>query len=115
MRIQSIVFIKQAFTYLLTIVDHFTRWVEVVPLVDVSAETVAQAFVSNWVSRFGTPPLITTNQRRQFESTLWSQLMKILGTHRSRTTVYHPSATGLVERLHRQLKAGLGLSFLGFF
>ena len=76
-------------------------------MVDISAETVAQAFVSNWVSRFGTPALIITDQGRQFESTLWSQLMQILGTHRSRTTAYHPSSNGLVERLHRQLKAAI--------
>ena len=89
------------FTYLLTIVDQFTCWVAF------SAETVAQAFVSNWVSRFRTPTLITTDQGRQFESVLWSQLMKILGTHRSRTRAYHPSTNGLVERVHRQLKAAI--------
>ncbi|XP_038072074.1 BDNF/NT-3 growth factors receptor-like [Patiria miniata] len=31
----------------------------------------------------------------------------MLGTTRIRTTAYHPSANGLVERLHRQLKASL--------
>ena len=33
--------------------------------------------------------------------------MNLLGSHRIRTTAYHPCANGLVERLHRQLKAGL--------
>ena len=33
--------------------------------------------------------------------------MKILGTQRTRTTAYHPIANGLVERLHRQLKAAI--------
>ena len=94
-------------SYLLTIVDWFTRWPEAIPLVDATAETVAQAFISNWVSRFGVPTLITTDQGRQFESSLWSQLMKILGTQRTCTTAYHPIANGLVERLHRQLKAAI--------
>ena len=89
-------------TYLLTMVDRFTRWPEVVP-----AETVAHAFVTTWVSRFGVPTLITTDQGRQFESSLWSQLMKILGTHRIRTTAYHPIANGVVEQLHRQFKASI--------
>ena len=33
--------------------------------------------------------------------------MRFLGTHRIRTTAYHPAANGLVERFHRQLKAAL--------
>uniref|UniRef100_A0A1X7UXE9 Integrase catalytic domain-containing protein n=1 Tax=Amphimedon queenslandica TaxID=400682 RepID=A0A1X7UXE9_AMPQE len=98
---------SQGFTCLLTIVNRFTRWVKITPLGGILADTVAQAFVSTWISRFGTPTLITTDQGLQFESTLWSQLMKIQGTHRSRTTVYHPSANGLEERVHRQLKAAI--------
>ena len=98
---------SQGFTYLLTVVDRFTCWVEAVPLVDITAETVAQVFVSQWVSCFGAPASITTDQGRQFESTLWSHIMKVLGTQRSRTTAYHPIANGLVERFHRQLKAAI--------
>ena len=33
--------------------------------------------------------------------------MTLLGISRTRTTAYHPSANGLVERFHRQLKASL--------
>ena len=33
--------------------------------------------------------------------------MQLLGIHRIRTTAYHPCSNGLVERLHRQLKASL--------
>uniref|UniRef100_A0A1X7T6Y5 Integrase catalytic domain-containing protein n=1 Tax=Amphimedon queenslandica TaxID=400682 RepID=A0A1X7T6Y5_AMPQE len=88
-------------------IDHFTRWPEVVPLSDCTATSVALAFVSHWVARFGVPTSITTDQGRQFESSLWSQLMQVLGSHRIRTTAYHPIANGMVERLHRQLKAAI--------
>ena len=43
----------------------------------------------------------------QFESALWQQLMCLLGPNRIRTMAYHPSANGLVERFHHQLKASL--------
>ena len=91
-------------------VDRFTRWPEAVPLVDMSANTVARAFISTWIARFGVPSNITTDRGRQFESLLsllWTQLMRLLGTTRIRTTAYHPCANGLVERFHRQLKASL--------
>ena len=94
-------------TYLLTMVDRFTRWPEAVPLVDMTADTVARAFVASWVSRLGVPSTITTDRGRQFESHLWVKLMRLLGTNRIRTTAYHPCANGLVERFHRQLKAAL--------
>ena len=98
---------SQGYSYLLTCVDRFTRWPEAIPLPNITASTVAQAFVSGWIARFGTPSTITTDRGAQFESDLFAQLMCLLGSHRIRTTAYHPAANGLVERFHRQLKAGL--------
>ena len=98
---------SQGCSYLLTMVDRFTQWPDVIPIPGSTAETVAQAFVNGWVSRFGVPSTITTDRGQQFESTLWIQLMRLLGTQRIRTTAYHPIANGLVERFHHQSKGAL--------
>lgn len=59
------------------------------------------------MSRFGCPAVVTTDRGRQFQSALFNALAAILGVRHIHTTSYHPSANGMVERLHRQLKAAL--------
>lgn len=95
------------FSYCLTCVDRFSRWPEVYPMVDQTAKTVATTFFSGWISRFGVPDTISTDQGRQFESDLFRNLLKFLGITKIRTTAYNPSANGLVERFHRQLKSSI--------
>ncbi|CAH8608230.1 unnamed protein product, partial [Dicrocoelium dendriticum] len=98
---------SSGYKYLLTCIDRFTRWPVAVPIADISAETVAHNFVAHWIAHYGVPSTITTDRGAQFESTLFRELTNTLGTKRIRTTTYHPSSNGLVERFHRHLKTAL--------
>ncbi|TNN04713.1 Pro-Pol polyprotein isoform 3, partial [Schistosoma japonicum] len=91
-----------------TYIDKFTRFpIAAVAITDITAETVVKVFMQNWVTTFGTPITITTDRGAQFESELFNDFGKLLGSKRIRCTAYHPQANGMVERFHRQLKAAL--------
>ena len=98
---------SNGFRYLLTAVERFTRWPVAVPIVDMSAESVIDAFTYGWIQTFGVPSTITSDRGTQFSSTIFTQLAKIWGIELIMTTPYHPEANGLAECFHRQLKEAL--------
>ncbi|GFT43484.1 hypothetical protein TNCV_815291 [Trichonephila clavipes] len=59
-------------SYLLTCVDRFTRWPEVFPIPDKTADTIARTFLLGWIARFGVPERITSNRGTNFQSNLFS-------------------------------------------
>ena len=97
----------QGFNYLLTILDRYSRWPEAVPLKGITADECASAFIANWVARHGVPRHITSDRGRQFVSHVWQKMADSMQTKLHYTTPYHPQANGLVERLHRTMKAAL--------
>ena len=96
-----------SYRYCLTMIDRFTRWPVAVPLTNIRAETVAAALVAHWITQFGCPLTITSDQGTQFESALFKELARLAGAKHIHTTPYHSQANGIVERFHRTLKAAL--------
>ncbi|XP_058801440.1 uncharacterized protein LOC131670096 [Phymastichus coffea] len=97
----------QSWRYCFTIIDRFTRWPVAVPLADITADTVANALVQHWIAHYGCPITITSDQGTQFESALFDALARLTGAHHIHTTPYHPQSNGMIERLHRTIKAAL--------
>jgi transposase InsO family protein len=88
-------------SYIFTAVDRPSRWLEAIPLRDMSAASCG------WVSRFGVPTLITSDRGTQFTSAIWEALCSKLGVKHITTAAYHPQSNGMVERAHRQLKEAM--------
>lgn len=89
--------------YILMLVCQFTKWLEAYPLSDQTAETVAKAIIDNFISRFGCPLQIHTDQGRNFTSSLFQAVCDSLDITKTRTTPYRPCSIGQVERYNRTL------------
>ena len=61
--------------YIVTLVDHFSKWAEAIPLRNHTAPTVARALTVHVFSRFGAPFQLLSDRGPEFESELFSQLM----------------------------------------
>ena len=89
--------------YVLVMVYCFSRWTEACPLPDETALTVADAFFQHIVCRFGMPMVIHSDQGREFEDKIMQELCTMGGSHKTKTTPYHPESDGTVERFNRTL------------
>ena len=78
--------------YLLTVIDRFTRHLECIPLREITAKACADAFLLNWVARFGSPQLMICDRGTQFTSHLWEELCAFLGCKLVHTTAFQPES-----------------------
>lgn len=93
--------------YLLTFVDHLTRYVEVFPIPDQTAETIARVYATQIVTRHGAGSKLITDQGRAFMSEFFKETCKVLGVRKVHTSSYHSMANGLTERFNKSLHSGL--------
>ena len=89
--------------YVLVIVDCFTRWTEAFPILDKTAQSVADVLFNQVFCRFGMPSVIHSDQGREFENKILQELCLLGGSHKTKTTPYHPESDGMVERFNRTL------------
>ena len=89
--------------YILVMIDQFTKWVELEPLPNQTAEIIAKSLVDRFISRFGTPRIIISDQGANFTSQLFLSVCKLLQITKNRTSPYRPSANGQVERSNRTI------------
>ena len=84
--------------YVLVMVEHFSKWIELVALPQNSSESAAAAFLDRVLARFGAPTEVTTDQGREFLGSFEELCMQALIDHRT-TSRDHPEADGLAERV----------------
>ena len=92
---------------ILVLVDQFTKWFECNVVPHQTVKVVCKELDNQFITRFGLPQQIHSDQGRNFESGLFQQLWRTLDIIKTKTTLYRPSANGQVERYNRILLAAV--------
>jgi hypothetical protein len=87
-------------------IEHFSKWVELVVLADKSSHNTNQTFLQQVLSRFGACVECFTYQGSEFRGEFQDLLDHALIDHR-RTLRGHPQVDGLVEIMVQTCKKGL--------
>ena len=88
--------------YAIVFMDYLTKWPEVFPVPNQTAETIARALVEV-ISRHGVPAKLLSDRGANFLSDILQEVYKLLGIKKVNTSAYHPQSDGLVERFNRTL------------
>ena len=70
--------------FILTVIDHFSKFAFAFPMRNQEASTVAKILVEKVICLMGTPTRILTDQGPNFESILFKELCKALGVAKVR-------------------------------
>ncbi|KAL8442786.1 hypothetical protein Emag_006226 [Eimeria magna] len=101
-------------THILVFIDHHTRWDELVPPASPTAASVAEAFFTVWVSRWGTPRALLSDNGPQFAGDSLRQLCAQFGMNKVYAALYHPRGNSIVEAYMRSLNSTLRLCLHNF-
>ncbi|CAG2189208.1 unnamed protein product [Mytilus edulis] len=94
---------NEGYSYVLLLVDSFSKWSEAFPMKTQEASEVAKVLFREIISRYGAMKCLVTDLGRNFVSNLVNALCEMLNITRHHTSSYHPQTNGLVERTNSTL------------
>ena len=89
-------------TYILTIKDTYSRWLEAIPTTRTDAKNVARILEREIFARWGLPLQVHADRGSQFTSGMMAQIYKELDMRETHTPAYSPKSNP-VERVHADL------------
>ncbi len=88
--------------YVITFIDTFTRFVELIPTRSASAKDACRALLQV-LGRYGTPKAVRSDKGSQYMANMFQQLLQVMDLAHVTSLPYHPRANGLVERANAEL------------
>ena len=96
--------VRHRHTACCVVCDRFTRMIHIEPCRDhATAQETVGMMLRMVISRHGCPRVVISDRGTQFDSELWADVWKMLGTRVSLASTHHPQTNGLTERCNRTL------------
>lgn len=89
--------------WIVTAVDHLTRYAETSSVITGSAVEVADFILHAIILRHGAPRVLLSDRGKVFLSQMVNEVLRASGTTHKTASSYHPQTNGLTERFHRTL------------
>jgi len=94
--------------FMITVLDHFTKYAFAFLVRNHEAVTVAKYLVERVFLVYGVPTQLLSDRGAEFEGSVMSEVCRLMEIDKIRTTSYKPSTNGALERVNRTLKTMLG-------
>lgn len=98
---------KGGYRYCLVIIDKFSKWIEVIPTRNNSANTVARVLANQILPLWGAPVQIESDQGTHFTGQIMQSMCKMLNIKQRFHVPYRPQSSGIVERSNRTIKESI--------
>lgn len=100
------------YRYVLTIIDHYSRYVKFYPLRNKTTELVSANF-QKYLNDFGIPRCVILDNGSEFTSQQFKHLCQSNNINMGYITPYHPEGNSISERMHRTMKTLLNVMCQG--
>ena len=99
---------KPGDVYICTVVDVFSKWLEIFAIRNKEAHTIARVLVEKVFCRMGTPLSILSDRGGEVDGQVIREVCQLLHIDKLRTSSYHPACNAQIVRQHRTLNTILG-------
>ena len=89
--------------FICTITDAFTKMVALAAVEQKTAQEVTDAIYNNWITIYGVPDILVSDNGLEFANDISKRLWEKLGVDHRKTAPYHPQANAQVERFNHTM------------
>ncbi|GFW78680.1 transposon Tf2-6 polyprotein [Trichonephila clavipes] len=90
-------------SYVLSMIDAFTKYIHIVPLPDIKSSTISKAFFDNYIVHSGFPHKLVVDNATYFKSSEFVEFCKVMGIHKRHISSYSAHVNGRVEKPNQSL------------
>ncbi|GFY18848.1 gypsy retrotransposon integrase-like protein 1 [Trichonephila clavipes] len=95
--------LKVIYSYVLSMIDTFTKYILIVPLPDIKSSTISKAFFDNYIVHGGCPQKLVVDNATYFKSSEFVEFCIVMGIQKRHISSYSAHVNGNVEKPNQSL------------